>query len=458
MIDKTPPHSPEDEQAVLGAMLIEKNAVEFAIEYLSPSDFYYDQNNLIFKTILEMSGRNAEVDVFSVNSELNRLNKSIGGVKYLMDATNSIGTAAMIKHHAEVVRDYSILRQVMRHCTEAITDCWEHEKKPNEILEKIERDVCSISNIGIRQLMKVGEGVGSMLETLENVYLKKVTVSGIETGFRKWDALSSGLQPGNLVVIAARPGMGKTSLALNIAMHNAVKKNVPAIFFSLEMSQQEIMTRVISGKSGISVFRLRTGTYGAEDWGKINRAAEHLYKAPLYLDCSSLATSVLTIRSACRRLAGKLGRDGTPLGLIVLDYLQLVSTTTKKADTRQAEVAEISRSLKSLALELNVPIIALSQLNRSPEDVGRNGRPRLSDLRESGAIEQDADMVAFIYREAMYKTGASAEEKNATKLIIAKQRNGSMGEIDMVFVPELTMFRELEPEPKRGGADRGSPQ
>lgn len=445
MIEKMPPNSPEDELAVIGSVLLDAQAVAFASDALAPGDFYQTQNRVIFETILGMTEDGSGVDMFTVHAELRRINKAEGiELDYLRGATHSVATAAHVKHHAEIVKDFSTLRQVMERCTEAIEDCWKHEKKPSEVLEKIERDVCAISNVGSRKIVKAGEVMGAMLEIFESLHTKKTEVSGLPTGFRSWDKLSSGLQPGNLVIIAARPGVGKTALALNIAHHVAVAKKIPVAFFSLEMSEQEILTRMLSAESGVSSFTLRNGMFDTGKWEAINRAAETLTDSNLFLDSSLSAATAGSIRSSCRRVAGQLARQGKPLGLVVVDYLQLMTGTgNKKNDTRNNEVAEISRSLKNLARELNIPVIALSQLNRSPEDRGRDGRPRLSDLRESGAIEQDADMVAFIYRPDMYKAEAKPEERNATKLIIAKQRNGSLGEIDMVFVPELTMFREL---------------
>lgn len=450
---RVPPHSPIDEGMVIGSMLIDKEACEKAMEALKPTAFYEPRHARVFEAILELYKQGVAVDVASVASELRDKNAlaAIGGAEFLTNMIVGVSTSAHVGYHCGEVRKYFTLRELSRCCTSIIKDCFEHEDEPQDILERAEKAIYSISEYGkTSQLAAMVDFIHDSLDGLEKVFTKQAKVTGLETGFAKLDRLTSGLQPGNMVTLAARPGMGKTSLALDIARHVAVVNGIPAAFYSLEMTRTEIVMRLISALTDIPLYNVRTGWFGASAWVDIAGAAERLSGAPLYLDCSSFDMSAIGIRSSSRRLATRLAREGKKLGLIVIDYLQLIVSHSSKFQSRESEVAEISRSMKALSMDLGVPVLTLSQLNRQTEEMGRAGRPRLSDLRESGSIEQDSDLVLFIYREALYRANASEEEKAKAKLIIAKHRNGAQGEIAFNFKKETTRFYEAEKSEEEG--------
>lgn len=447
MNPQTPPHSTEDEAMILGCMMIEKEATETGIEALVCADFYEPRNARIFEIITDLYSRNIAVDIGSVAAELRRKKalEEIGGGEYLASIIDGVTTAYHAKYYSENVKDCSILRSLISSFTEIIGDCYERDTPAKEILEKAEKHVYAITEKGVTsQLVPMSQFVHESIEGVEAVFKKQEKTTGLETGFPMLDKVTSGLQPGNMVVLAARPGMGKTSLAMDIARHAAIDKGLPVAFFSLEMTRTEMVMRLLSAMTGISLYNIRTGSFNSSKWMDITQASSKLAESPLYLDCSSFNMSAIGIRSSARRLAGKMVREGKKLGLIVVDYLQLISSRGGRHENRQSEVAEISRSLKAISMDLNVPVLALSQLNRQTEEAGRGGRPRLSDLRESGAIEQDSDLVMFIFREALYKAGATDEEKSKTKLIIAKHRNGTLAELDFHFAKEITRFYETE--------------
>ena len=445
---KVPPYSEEAEQAVLGCMLIDKEALETALEVLTDSSFFCGSNPRIFAVMKEMVNANKVVDIVTLSDELSKLEllTSIGGTEYLTQAVNSVPTSAHIGDYIRIVKEKDILRTLINAATKVVGDCYKTADDPDRLLDEAERLIYSISDQKRKSnLTSLSDMLHGMIDHLEALHRREQTVTGVPTGFKRFDELTSGLQPGNLVILAARPGVGKTALALNIAINCAVKKKMPVVIFSLEMSQQEIGMRLFSTVTNIPLGKLRTGFFNKSDWPMITRKAELLSESPIHLDTSS-DLSVFNIRAATRRLARKLSAKGTPLALVIIDYMQLMSGSRKNPESRQTEIAEISRSLKGLARDLNIPVLALSQLNRSPEERGREGKPQLSHLRESGAIEQDADLVAFIYREAMYKTDASPEDQNRAKLIIAKQRNGPQGEIDLTFIRECARFEDASPE------------
>ncbi|OGR52258.1 MAG: replicative DNA helicase [Elusimicrobia bacterium RIFCSPLOWO2_02_FULL_39_32] len=449
LLDKVPPYSQEAERAVLGSMLIDREALERALELLDEKSFYEEQNQKIFSVIKTLSLNNRVVDTVTLAEELRTMNylSSAGGAEYIAELINTVATAAHIDNYAEIVKEKAILRDLIRAATQMVGECFQENEGANSLLDKAEGLIYSIAEKKARTgLAPLSEMIHEMIENLEVLHQRKETVTGVPSGFKRFDDMTAGFQRGNLVILAARPGVGKTALALNIALHAAVKKKLPVAIFSLEMSQQEIGMRLLSSISSIPLQSLRTGFFKKSDWPIITRKAELLSEAPIYLDYSNSAMSILTLRSSARRMAAQLASKATPLSLIIIDYLQLMQGSRKNPENRQNEIAEISRSLKGLARDLNVPIIALSQLNRSPEERGREGKPQLSDLRESGALEQDADMVGFIYREAMYKKDPDEELLRKAKLIIAKQRNGPLGEIDLIFLKECARFENLEPE------------
>lgn len=445
---KVPPYSEEAEQAVLGCMLIDKEALETALETLNESSFFCGPNGKIFTAMKEMVISNKVVDIITLSDELSKLEllNPIGGAEYLTQAVNSVPTAAHINDYIRIVKEKDILRNLINAATKVVGDCYKTTDDPDRLLDEAERLIYSIADQKrSSNLTPMSDMLHGMIDHLEALHKREQAITGVPTGFKRFDEMTAGLQPGNLVILAARPGVGKTALALNIAVNCAVKKKMPVAIFSLEMSQQEIGMRFFSSVTNIPLGKLRTGFFQKSDWPMITRKAELLSESPIHLDSSS-DISVFTIRSSARRLARRLKGKGTPLALIIIDYLQLMQGSRKNPESRQTEIAEISRSLKGLARDLNIPVLALSQLNRSPEERGREGKPQLSHLRESGAIEQDADLVAFIYREAMYKTDAPPEDQNRAKLIIAKQRNGPQGEVDLTFIRECARFENFESE------------
>jgi len=451
---RVPPHSKEDELFVLGSVMLDKDVMAEIFEVLQPDDFYFDSHKTIFGICSRLFLSNVPVDLQSVASELQRTNR--GGIEVLTEAVDCVSTTIHGVHHAHAVRGYSILRRLISSCSGLMESCYAHEDEPGDILERAEKEIFRISDSKLSSKLKIiGPDLHEFHEQLEKIYENRSPATGLPSGFRDLDDMTGGFQDGNLVMLAARPGMGKTSLALDITRH-AVLSGIPVAFFSLEMTKQEIMMRLLSAMSGVGVFQLRTGRFRPADWLLIQQASARLYESELYLDSSSFSVTPISIRSASRRLASKMAREGKKLGLVVVDYLQLMSSKASRYESRQSEVADISRSLKAMAIDLEVPVLALSQLNRQTEEAGRSGRPRLSDLRESGALEQDSDLVMFIYRQAFYKSSTTDDEKSAAKLIVAKHRNGRLGEVDLFFERELTRFRAVEkvqseePEVQRG--------
>jgi len=449
LLDKVPPYSTEAEKAVLGSMLIEREALDRALELLEDDNFYEITHQKIFSSIRSLAMSNKVVDTITLAEEMRRQDvlAGVGGAEYIVELINSVSTAAHIDHYADIVHKKAILRDLIRGATQVVGECYQENEETQVLVDRAESLIYSISDKGARKgLFPISEMLHEMIEDLEVLHQRKEAVTGVPTGFIEFDKMTAGLQKGNLIIFAARPGVGKTAFALNIAEHVAIKKKLPVAIFSLEMSQQEIGKRLLSSITGISLQKLRTGFFDKSDWPSITRKAELLSEAPLFLDYSSSAMSVMTLRAATRRLATSLKTKGTPLALVIIDYLQLMQGSGRRgSENRQAEIAEISRSLKGLARDLNVPIVALSQLNRSPEEKGREGKPQLSHLRESGALEQDADLVAFIYREAMYKQEPDEETLRRAKLIIAKQRNGPQGEAELVFIRECARFQNKDP-------------
>ncbi|OGR84581.1 MAG: replicative DNA helicase [Elusimicrobia bacterium RIFCSPLOWO2_01_FULL_54_10] len=445
---KVPPYSEDAERAVLGCMLIDKESLETAVESLTDQNFYCGPNGKIFSIMKDMVLASKVVDVITLSDELSKreLLDTIGGADYLTQAINAVPTAAHINDYIRIVKEKDILRNLINAASKVVGDCYKTTDDPDRLLDEAERLIYSIADQKRSSTMTpLSDMLHGMIDHLEALHRREQMVTGVPTGFKKFDELTSGLQPGNLIILAARPGVGKTALALNIALHCSIARKLPVVIFSLEMSQQEIGMRLFSSVTNIPLGKLRTGFFKKSDWPMITRKAEVLSDSPIHLDTSSELT-VFNIRSATRRLARRLKAKGTPLALVIIDYLQLMSGSRKSPESRQTEIAEISRSLKGLARDLNVPVLALSQLNRSPEERGREGRPQLSHLRESGAIEQDADLVAFIYREGMYKTDRTPEDMRRAKLIIAKQRNGPQGDIDLTFVDECARFENFESE------------
>ncbi|MCL2334682.1 MAG: replicative DNA helicase [Endomicrobia bacterium] len=445
IIEKVPPQAIDAEMAVLGAMLIEKEAITKAVEIITENDFYKEVHKQIFITARDLYLENQPVDIITISDKLkkNGMFSEAGGASYLTSLIDSVQTAANVENYANIVRDKSILRQLVNAGSEIVTDAFNERFEPGEILDKSQAALFKISQFkNDGGFSKVSELVRPTLKILEKLHSDKKDVPGLRTGFDKLDEMTAGLQPSELIILAARPSMGKTSFALNIAEYVALEEKKPVAIFSLEMSKEALMMRFLASNAMVDAQKLRKGRFAPADWSRLTTSAQKISEAPIFIDDSS-SISVIELRAKARKLATELKVKNTPLSLIMIDYIQIMRGSNKNGgfESRQLEVAEISRSLKGLARDLNIPVIALSQLSRKPEDRGRkDNKPQLSDLRDSGAIEQDADVVAFIHREGYYRREDPDLEKAAT-LIIGKQRNGPTGDIDLVFEKEYTRFR-----------------
>jgi replicative DNA helicase len=445
LIDKTPPQALDAEMAVLGAMLIEREAQAKALDMLDESAFYKPAHQQIFRIMAHLFSEGAAIDVVTVGEQLKnqRALGDIGGSSYLTDLTNILPTAANIEHYARVVKEKSILRQLIGVATRIVSAAYSQQEEVAALLDDAEHSIFSIAQSKAEKgFVPVSDLVHNVIETVESLYQRKAHVTGLATGFTELDTMTAGLQPANLVIIAGRPSMGKTSFAMNIAEHAAIVNKKPVAIFSLEMSREELMMRMLCSQARVDMHKVRRGYLEKKYWNTLTAAASQIAQSPIYIDDSS-GLSVLEMRARSRRLAAELAAKGTPLALILVDYMQLMRGMGK-SESRQQEISEISRNLKGLARDLKVPVMALSQLSRKPEEKGREGRPQLSDLRESGAIEQDADLVAFIYREEVYRP-QEIDLHGKAKIMIMKQRNGPTGDVDLAFIREYTKFENLAP-------------
>jgi len=437
MEQRIPPQNVEAEQAVLGAMMLEHNAVVAAMEKLRPGDFYREVHRTIFEAMEHLHHDNKEVDVITLPEELRRMKKldDVGGLEYVLSLPNLVATAANIEYHANIVAEKALARNIITTCTELTSAAYDGEKEPEDLLDDAERRILQISESKRRgDFAPVGVVVEETLDKITKLYENKAGITGLPTGFRDLDRLTSGLQPSDLILVAARPSMGKTAFTLNIAQNVGVKQHKTVAFFSLEMSQEQLVQRLLCQIAHIDSQKLRTGQLNSDDeWTKLTDACDKLYQAPIYID-DTPGISVTEMRSKARRLKAEHGLD-----LIIVDYLQLMQG--RSSESRQQEISEISRSLKALARELKVPLIALSQLSRSVES-RQDKRPMLSDLRESGALEQDADIVSFLYREDYYDK--ETENQHITEIILAKHRNGPVGSVKLYFKGEYTLFLNLD--------------
>jgi len=430
-----PPHSAEAEESVLGAVLLSSDAANIALEKLHPEDFYIPAHQLIFEAITSLFDGNQPIDAVTVSEALRRsdaLDRS-GGPVYLAQLLDTVPTASNIEHYAAIVEEHALRRRLQRVGGDVTQLATRMDDDIASVLDRAEQSVFAVSE------RRVGDGLapidpllGPAIERAEELNRRGSEVTGLPTGFRDLDRKLAGLHPSNLLIVAARPGMGKSTLALNIAQ-NAAVNDMPVAIFTLEMSREEVVSRMLCASGRIDSQRLRSGQLGESDFTKLSNAASILYKKPIYVD-DSPGLTVTEIRAKCRRMKRRPG-----LSLVVVDYLQLMQGSGQ--ENRQQEIATISRSLKNLARELDVPIMALSQLNRSMEQ-REDKRPRLSDLRESGSLEQDADVVMFIYRHEYYHPEAQ-ETRGIAEIAIAKHRQGATGRIDMTFLPEFTLFSDM---------------
>ena len=436
-LDRNVPHSVDAERSVLGAILLENTAINRAQEILAENDFYRDPHRRIFKVMAALSERATAIDPVTVKEELVRSGdlEAVGGPAYIASLLDGVPHSSNIEHYAKIVREKAILRRLIDAGGEIVKTAYEASRDVDEILDQSERLVFEIAQDQMRTgFLPMRAIADQSLKTIERLSEHRELVTGLATGFPTLNEMTSGLQPSDLVVIAARPGMGKTSFALNIAQH-AAREGKSIGVFSLEMSREQLFLRLLTGQARIDAHRMRTGRLGREEWARLTAAFGELAGMPIFID-DTAGTGVLEMRAKSRRLKLEHGLD-----LLIVDYLQLMRGRGR-AENRNQEISEISRSLKELAKELRLPVIAISQLSRAPEQRGNDRRPQLSDLRESGAIEQDADVVMFIYREEVYKP--TEENRGRAQIIIAKQRNGPIGNLDLAFIREYTKFEELE--------------
>jgi replicative DNA helicase len=435
---KVPPQNLEAEQSILGSILLENSAINSVLEVISRNDFYNEAHRKIFNVILELSEKNEPVDLITLSSALKDKNflDSVGGTSYLASLVDNVPSAANVANYARIVKEKAILRGLIGSATEIITSCYETGSDVDQVLDRAEHSIFEISENKVRpSFYPIREIVKDSFRSIEDLYARKELITGVPTGFEKIDDLTSGLQNSDLIIIAGRPSMGKTAFALNIAQFASLESQIPVAVFSLEMSKEQLVFRLLASEAKVDSQRLRKGFLGETDWPKLTTAAGRLSEAPLFID-DTPAITVLEMKAKSRRLKADQG-----LGLIVVDYIQLMRGGSYR-DSREQEISEISRSLKALAKELKVPVIALSQLNRKVED-RTNRRPQMADLRESGAIEQDADVIAFIYRDEVYNKSDDNPEKGIAEIIIGKQRNGPTGTVKLAFLEKFTSFENL---------------
>ncbi len=435
-LGRNPPQNISAEQAALGSMLLQEDAILHGVDILRPKDFYKKSHQVIFKCILELFEKSRGVDLVTLTEELNRVNllEEIGGVTYLTNLINSVPTAANIEYYIKIIEEKSILRNLINSATKIISMGYEEKEDAKILLDKAEHLMFEVSERNLGQsFVPIKEILQDSFEKIESLYHRGEFITGVPSGFDEFDDITTGFQPSELIVIAGRPGMGKTAFCMTIAQYIAVSKSIPVAVFSLEMSKSQLVQRMLCSEARVDAHNLRKGRLAESDWPTLSMAAGRLASAPIFID-DTAGISCLEIKAKARRLKAQHN-----LGLVIVDYLQLISSSGRM-ENRQQEISEISRSLKGLARELNVPVIAVSQLSRAVEQRERK-KPRLSDLRESGAIEQDADLVVFIFREEYYRP--KTEKKGIAEVIISKQRNGPTGQIDLAFVKEYAKFENL---------------
>jgi replicative DNA helicase len=437
---RTLPHNLEAERSVLGAILLHNDAFNLAAEVLDSADFFRDAHRRIFEKMIKLSERNDAIDLVTLKEELSRSGEldEVGGPAYITALVDGVPRSTNVEHYARIIKEKATLRNLIFSANKIVTSAYDGEEDADLILDQAEHAIFAIAD------KKIGDGFVSLrdlaqgsLDTIEKLHAKKELVTGVPTGFTDLDEMTSGFQPSDLIIVAARPSMGKTSLVLNIAQHVGTKTDMTVGVFSLEMSKEQLFLRMLTGEARIDAHRLRGGFLGERDWGKLAQAIGTLSESKIYID-DTPSIGVLEMRSKCRRLASQHG-----LHMIIIDYVQLMQGRGR-FENRTLELASISRSLKGLAKELSIPVVLLSQLSRATESRADH-RPQLSDLRESGALEQDADVVIFIYREDQYadKSAPPTDAEGTAELIIGKQRNGPTGVVKLAFIREFTRFENL---------------
>lgn len=437
-LDRVPPHNQEAEQSVIGAIFLEPQALITASEILIPDDFYRSAHQKIFQTMLRLSDQGKAIDVITVTEELSSHNEleDVGGISYITEIANAVPTAANVGYYAQIVSEKAVLRRLIRVATKIVEDGYTREDEVDALLSEAESRVMEVANRkNAGDFKHVKDVLVETYANVEHLQNRKGDITGIPTGFRDLDRLTAGFQRGDLIIVAARPSVGKTAFALNVAQAVGTQTEENVAIFSLEMGAEQLVMRMLCAEGNIDAQVLRTGALNSEDWRKLTMATGTLSRAGIYID-DSAGVRVSEIRAKCRRLKQEHG-----LGMILIDYLQLIQGSGIAGQNRQQEVSEISRSLKALARELEVPVIALSQLSRGVEQ-RQDKRPMMSDLRESGSIEQDADIVAFLYREDYYDK--ETEDANTIEIIVAKQRNGPTDTVKLAFKKEFNKFVSVD--------------
>ncbi len=441
IIKRTMPHSQEAEQSVIGSMIMDREAILVASEIITGEDFYQRQYGVVFEAMVELFNQNEPVDLVTLQNRLRakEVPEEISSMEFVRDILGSVPTSTNIKYYANIVAEKSTLRKLIRVNDEINNLCYGGVESLEEVLEQTEKKVFDLvqrRNSG--EFVPIKQVVLNAIQKIEAASRTKGNVTGVATGFKDLDYQTSGFQPSDLILVAARPSMGKTAFVLNIAGYMAFRNNVTVAIFSLEMSKEQLVNRLLSMESGVDAQKLRNGNLTDNDWERLVEGAEGVARSNLIID-DTPGITLADLRSKCRKY--KLEHR---LGIVMIDYLQLMTGRGRSTDSRQQEISDISRGLKSLARELNVPVVALSQLSRAVEQ-RPDHRPVLSDLRDSGAIEQDADMVMFLYRDSYYNK--DSEMKNLAEVIVAKQRNGPIGTINLLWMPEYTAFKNYSPRP-----------
>ncbi|MBN1526619.1 MAG: replicative DNA helicase [Candidatus Omnitrophica bacterium] len=439
MIEKLPPQNDEAEVATLGSMLLDHDAISHAIELVTDQSFYKESHRKIFRAIIQLYNDNKAVDIITLTEQLKKEGSldEVGGPVYISTLASSVPTSANIAHYAKIVKEKAVLRSLINVSTQIASECYDSSRNADELLDKAQQLVFDVSSKKVdARFAQIRDVIKGSIETIDSLYQRKAHVTGLGTGFRELDIRTAGFHPSDLIVIAARPSMGKSALASCIAEHIGVIEKQPVAFFSLEMSKEQLVQRMLCSHARVDAHKVRTGFLSQADWPRLVTAAGKLSEAPIYIDDSG-SLSALELRAKARRLKALYD-----IRLVIVDYLQLMKGAASSSDNRQQEISEISRSLKALARELNVPVIAISQLSRAVEQ-RENKRPQLSDLRESGAIEQDADLVILLLRREYYERD-NPEVKGLAEINIAKQRNGPVGTFDLTFIGEYMRFENLE--------------
>ena len=439
LIKKIMPHSMEAEQAVIGSMLMDRDAMESALEILQPDDFYGRQYGTLFQAIRELNTENKPVDLVTLQERLkeNNVPEELAGMDFIREVLGSVPTSANVKYYAKIVKEKSLMRRLIRTTEEITAQCYQGTDNVEALMDSTEKKIFNLmQSRGGGDFIPIRQVVINALERIEAASKQNGSITGVSTGFIDLDYQTSGMQPSDLILVAARPSMGKTAFVLNMAQHMAFRDNITTAIFSLEMSKEQLVNRLFSLESKGDAQVLRNGRLEDSDWERLIESAEIIGNSNLIID-DTPSISIAELRSKCRKYKMEMN-----LGVIIIDYLQLMSGSSggKSSTSRQQEISDISRSLKAVARELNVPVIALSQLSRAVEQRD-DKRPMLSDLRESGAIEQDADVVMFIYRDDYYNK--ESEKKNIAEIIVAKQRNGPVGTVELAWRPQYTQFGNL---------------